>query len=608
MALARNKKRNSHSASAEPKDGGAWCLVGFLYQLLGSAAVSIQEAPTNTENLSARFVQIEQHGQDAVTRSGGTIRLIQFKYSDHKKPIGPAEFLKIVNTFRKSERVLRARTSWLLTTNRPLSKKTQSLRSGPLPQQSGDRKVAKSIRRLKSRFDVDASAFSQFRAKILERAAGFGIDENPDISQRVIGYLSDLVLQPEGQRQVSRSRLDGAIAGYEAPQSISAADPDCRSRLRTALSNLATQLHAPPLSDVLPRRDVEKMLREPSIALAIVCGPGGSGKTISVVKALHDYINEKKRLAGALMPGDFPTRSTLPELVASWRSTYPRAPESLTQSLNRIRIANRVAERPILLLALDGIDENDSQAEAGEVLGHFMALHQKPDQQDALLIVTCREPDQLEGLIGAQGAGGMPLRAPHLVRLDDFTREEFDEVWERWFGTEPPDVSQSSDAESTFGTPQLPSHIGVALRHPIFLGCFRGLDEEQRERFLNDEPEPWRVVMDRYLEWFSVKVNRRLRLNLGTTKRILRAAAAATVSERSETTYQLETHWIQPGMRETSLTRPELKRVFDDAITAGIVDVDGERYSVESAASRPWRWRFTQLRDHLVTSDSEVAS
>jgi type II secretory ATPase GspE/PulE/Tfp pilus assembly ATPase PilB-like protein len=51
---------------------------------------------------------------------------------------------------------------------------------------------------------------------------------------------------------------------------------------------------------------VEKMLREPSVALAIVYGPGGAGKTLSVFKALHDYMNEQECLAGALMPGDFP--------------------------------------------------------------------------------------------------------------------------------------------------------------------------------------------------------------------------------------------------------------------------------------------------------------
>lgn len=607
MAAKRKKTATAGISSAQPKDGGAWCLAGFLYQLLGSAAVFLARPPSNAEYLrNTNF--IERHGQDAITGGGGAIRLVQFKYSDRRKPIGPAELLKIVSAFRRSEKALSTRPTWLLTTNRPLSKKTKRLRSGQMPQRSADRSVAIALRREKARLEIREIDLSEFRARIEARARAFGIEAIPDISQRVVGFLTELAKQPEDQREVTQAGLDRAIAGYDGPLSISAADPECRSRLQFALSTLAGQLQAPPMSDVLPRRDVEKMLREPSVALAIVCGPGGSGKTLSVFKALYDYMNEQECLAGALMPGDFPARSTFPELVASWRSSCPLAAESLSRSLMRILVANRDTRRPVLLLALDGIDENDSQSEAGQLLGHFMDLHQKADQQEALLIVTCREPNQLDGLIGAQGAGGVSARRPYLVRLDDFTPEEFRDVWQRWFTTEPPDVSQPSETESTFGQPRLPAHILLALRHPIVLGCFRALNPEQRTRFLNNEPEPWGVLLNLYLNWFSVKVYRRLQLKLDTVKEILRAAATATLIDGNETTYQLDAHWIGPAQRETGLTRPELRRVFNDAVTAGIVQADSERFSIESAASRPWKWRFLQLRDHLVQVPDGIAS
>src|ERR1035437_2527310 len=112
MAAKRKKTATASISSAQPKDGGAWCLAGFLYQLLGSAAVSIAAAPSNPEDLSANFIQIERHGQDAITGVGGAIRLIQFKYSDRRKPIGPAELLKIERAFRRSEKPLSARPSW----------------------------------------------------------------------------------------------------------------------------------------------------------------------------------------------------------------------------------------------------------------------------------------------------------------------------------------------------------------------------------------------------------------------------------------------------------------------------------------------------------------
>ncbi len=608
MAAKRKKKKASGIPAALPNDGGAWCLVGFLYQLLGSAAVSLATAPSNSEEVSADFTQIERYGQDAVTGVGGAIRLIQFKYSDRPKPIGPAELLKIIKAFRSSEKLLSARPSWVLATNRPLSTKTTLLRSGPMPQQGTDRSVATALRRDRARLEIQHMDLSTFRERIEARARAFGLEAVPGISQRVVGFLTDLVALPEAQREVTRAGLDQAIAGYDSPLSISAADLECRSRQQVALTTLAAHLEAPLLSDVLPRRDVEKMLREPSVALAIVCGPGGSGKTVSVFKALHDYIGEQECLAGALMPGDFPARSTLPELVASWRGSGSLAVESLGQSLTRIRVANRDTRRPILLLALDGIDENDSQSAAGPLLGYFMDLHQRAEQPEALLIVTCRESKQLDGLIGAQGAGGVSSRKPYLVQLGDFTPEEFRDVWQRWFTTEPPDLSQPSDAESTFGQRPLPAHIALALRHPIVLGCFRALAPEQRTQFLNDEPEPWRLLLDRYLAWFSLKVHRRLQLDLDVITTILRAAASATLISSKETTYQLDAHWIRPAEQATGLTRPELKCVFDDAVTAGIVQADPDRFPIESAASRPWKWRFTQLRDHLVHVPPGIAS
>ena len=213
MAAKRKKTATAGISSAQPKDGGAWCLAGFLYQLLGSAAVFLAPPPSNAEYLrSTNF--IERHGQDAITGVGGAIRLIQFKYSNQRRPIGPAELLKIVSAFRRSEKSLSARPSWVLATNRPLSKKTKRLRSGRLPKRGGDRSVAITLRREKARFEIQDIDLSEFRARIEARARTFGIEAISDVSQRVVGFLTELATQPEDQREVTKVGLDRAIAGY----------------------------------------------------------------------------------------------------------------------------------------------------------------------------------------------------------------------------------------------------------------------------------------------------------------------------------------------------------------------------------------------------------
>jgi hypothetical protein len=261
-------------------------------------------------------------------------------------------------------------------------------------------------------------------------------------------------------------------------------------------------------------------------------------------------------------------------------------------------------DRPVLLLTLDGIDEMTASGESVDaLLGHFMDLHQKADQQEALLVVTCRARTQLDELLASQGTGGRPLREPFRIELGDFTVEEFGRVWKRWFATESvPDVAQPTDPNATLGTRSLPEGVVSALRHPVLLGCLKPLTPQDRARFLNDDAASWRLVLDAYLEWFSTKVRQRHRLDHDTTVEILRAAAAATASDGERSTYQLVAHWLTPAQQVSGLPPTLLRKVFDDAVTAGLLDVGDQRYSPSGAARIPWKWNLPRLRRHLMPS------
>lgn len=600
----RTAKRGARKGAKPSNDGGSWALLGFLYQLLGSAAVSLQRRSVRSGDINADFVQIERHGQDLVGHSRTQTNLVQFKYSETGRDIGPAELARILKAFERSAQQVHGKTIWILKTNRPLNQKAIDFLRGKTPKKGRDRKVALTIRKWNRRFRFTQSDLSDFRNDLIRRARDFGVDDLPRVPQRVVGFLNEIASKPEGQRQIEEAALDAALAGYDRPLSINAADFDCRRRLQDGLAEIAKHSRGPELSEAIPRSSVGKLLQEPTIALAVVWGPGGSGKTLSLLKALHDHIGEHARLAGALMPGAFPRRQTLPVLVASWRATagHAGAPDSLDTALARIRIANEQTQRPVLLLALDGIDETGGLAGvADELLGHFMDLHQKAEQQEGLLIVTCRARDQLDELLAPQGTGGKPVRDPYRVELGDFTGEEFSHVWQRWFATEPvPNISQSTDPHAIFGAPALPVNVVSALKHPVLLGCLKPLAPTDRARFLNDEPAPWRTVLDKYLEWFTTKVRRRHGLKHQVTQEILRAAAAATTAAGDKVTYQLVTHWIGPAQQSTGLVPTLLREVFDDAVTAGVVNVGNQRYSASAAASLPWKWHLPRLRQHLV--------
>jgi hypothetical protein len=194
---ARARKRK---ASGRSNDGGSWALLGFLYQLLGSAAVSLQRRSVRPGDINADFIHIEHHGQDLVGSSPGLINLVQFKYSDAEREIGPAELANILKVFERSAGQVDGRTIWTLKTNRPLSRTAVDFRRGRIPKRGRDRKHAITIRKLNRRFRFDRSDLSHFYNDLMRRARDFGVDDLHRVPQRVVGYLHDVASKPEGRR------------------------------------------------------------------------------------------------------------------------------------------------------------------------------------------------------------------------------------------------------------------------------------------------------------------------------------------------------------------------------------------------------------------------
>jgi len=585
--------------------------LGYLYQLLGSASirVSLEEGEIATGDTNAVIVEIEEHGQDAIIHDNNTLRLIQFKHSQSARDISPDELAHLLTTFEQSEVNASAETAveWILQTNRSLSATSEALLNGTPPGKKTRTKASalEKIRRLGARLRIEQHTLHDFEDRLRDRAMRFGIDDITKVTDGVIGLLHRTVVKPKGQRQLKTQVLDDALAGCKEALSIRASE--CTQRLRQQLVAIANEQGGIELTDALSRPSVEQLLQQDFTALAVVTGPGGSGKTLSLLKALYDSLDRVPRLVGALMPPPSAWSQTLQQLVASWRSKNGMPAESLGTALRRINVANVGSARPVLILCLDGLDESrwTETAHTDELLWHFFEMHQRPIQPDALLIVTCRTRQQLDELLAPQGTGRSMRRLIPEVRLDEFSVEEVRTVWERWFSGEAlPPVGPASDYYGTLNQAtnnSLSSDVAKALRHPVLLGCLRDWSPEGRAQLIAGNDGQWQQLLQQYIQWFSTKVTRRRTANVATVRNILRAAAVATQDTTSTTTFDMQTHWIGPGSSDTGEPRGFVKEVFEDAVTAGIVDSGEKRFDMPTQAPVAWKWHFAFVPKHLRT-------
>jgi len=89
--------------TAPQLDGGACALAGYTYQMLASGALGVQLRTLGTQPASEAVLLLEQHGQDAKA-PGVPPRLIQFKYSETRKPITPRDLAEMLRALDRSSK------------------------------------------------------------------------------------------------------------------------------------------------------------------------------------------------------------------------------------------------------------------------------------------------------------------------------------------------------------------------------------------------------------------------------------------------------------------------------------------------------------------------
>jgi hypothetical protein len=262
----------------------------------------------------------------------------------------------------------------------------------------------------------------------------------------------------------------------------------------------------------------------------------------------------------------------------------------------------------VLVLGLDGLDEvpDSERAEAEELIRYFykmhVEMHSSQVEPDGLLVVTCRNREDLDYVVAPRGTGGPPPPEIPSLKVEEFSDEEFAAVWALWFRDEVvPRLGLSDEMLSTVADAvSAPDRRLLALRHPVLLGCTRLLSPEDRQRLYRGDAAVWDQVLVSYFDWFTRKACIRARCHPGTIRGVLKAAARATAATPLGPCDR-EDDWVIPAVRETGQAPDLVRQIFDDGVTAGVVIAGPNRYTQPVRLPIEWRWRFPELAAHLAS-------
>ena len=650
----------------QANDGGQCALAGFLFQLLGSAAHAaevLETRPCQDGDVDATFaiLKLESHGQDAEiisTKEGGqeTRILVQFKYSGNplRYPIEPKELIEILEGFRSSEALAnksaKLPTEFLLMTNRQLTENAESVitkgRSGqecdPLDvveeMVNGEKKHKgrttthnTEYRSILKRLQPESVDWDSCRRDLAVRAHAFGIleEELPIAINRLIGTFFQRA-SSAGNRTITASELEQELVGFRDPRRLK--DDAVRNMIVDAISHRKSCLEWPK-NKILPRGDAlfQKSLLL-SRALVIICGKGGTGKSVAACQIMEHALSSTPR------PFDFVaadsardiTEHWVAGLVSSWRNTQQTSlcTESTPIAINRL-VAAVPGPMPILMLAIDGVDEDGLDNRAiRRLVQHFFKQDQRcqasGEKPEAVLLITCRDPHEVYSEWIYEGGFSSQSDGSNILRLDEFSEAELCELANsalcddrvasriRWtisesdrtlysaaeaMSCDAPRMAYSAvyaDSRSVAGDVPRVVHPEIikALRHPGLWRFFsENLDANEQDKVLDRDTACLRKLCQFFLKWLCQKAKRRRHSIPEDITRMIVCAVASRFAD-PERTGSIDGDWNQPAQMVTSCALSLAVQVLKEAESLGLVLKVGERH---------WKWQHPFMCQHLAT-------
>jgi len=639
-----------------PSDRGRTSLAGFMYQVVGiqglialaySAAIENDQEYEAFLKLLPNPTGVHEVDEDAVVQwitptgtSGSTY--LQFKYSsvDQPESIDRTDLCKILDHLpadtSSTDGKSTATVKYALVTNRPLSgplencleehtKKLYAWRTGcdhkdkPL----GVERLEK-LKRL--RFVFASMEDWQQKLRGLAREYGLLPDEIETGINALCGRLALDTVATADPPRVTRESLLSIFCGSDRAQRLV---PRCAWQSTIAALDGFRAVRV-PLKGHVVRRDKDDELWElaRNYPVVAVTGPGGSGKTVALwnwAAAQAPAEDGSGRFVGIKFAPEVPEYWVY-QLVWKWRGlSHVDDPKGRDheRAMKRLLIANPERGRPILLLAIDGLDADIDEEALGRIRILVKWLVQSHPQvtgnhePPCTLVLTCRTEEELRRKLGSGGGFGSPeFPRIEVVDFGDFEPKQLaggalDEETRVVLGERV--AGRLSDAllEYSLANPALlsspavllasagasgpardiPSYVLDALLHPLIWRAFLDLPSaDVRMAVLDGDPWGLRQLAEITVSRFDFQTKERLDLKAHPSGLIRHALAdvAHWMSDNSRAIIS-RTDWRE-AMKD-HMSGSLARKLLGEAETGGII--------IQSSDGCSWRHAF--VADYLLS-------
>lgn len=617
--------------------GGIWALAGYLYQIVGTLDITARlssvphrlgtdsdEVLVALKDVGGYFeeAQHERGGEDALLcfrklelTDADCCVLLQFKCSVTDAKLGGRELKKIITKLDGSAKDLSRRgqkvTACVIVTNREFT--------------GGRRGTAE---------EVWLAETSQTRKYQLRRILGYSVEDSRSALRkfaRQYGVLDDEV--DEGIHRLIGEVICDTIGGAQDSSItkwtlLEAFTGSCGARLLTAKSvakesqqeldwfcegiALANQPWNGDLVERAVFESVDEAIRQR--ALVGLYGPGGCGKS-----ALLWQLLSRVQAAGCctVRSASNLQRSWVQDSVSKWRN-LPKSGDTIDKAMRRLKIANP-GKRPVLWLALDGLDEGDQSADRKshirDVLRWFWDRDclRNSNPPEATLIVTCREKDDLCKIwLDIPPSDFRSAGPPLTIPIGDFSQRELLDAIRKRFPVLYPSIrtrmlrensvrptlgsdydtavfgQSSSDAESV----PIEGEVLSSLKHPVMWLALLSMEPSAQESVLSGETQSICELAHQFVKWFHWKLGlrdqQRFRdLSEPDLLQVLGAIARRSGEARS---HSRDYDWCMPARQTGRLNQAEAVALYGEAFSSGLIVKD---------ARLEWRWRHSIVCDYL---------
>ena len=419
-------------------DGARNALLGYLYQLIGTASVRVREVADGDDawaHLIARAggsLHSEEFGQDAAVRQiaapGAGVTAIQFKHSAvTAKAVERSELLDILVAFDRSRNEAASSgvtiDRYSLITNRQLAAGAQEVLSHSksqtkphhslvLPTHKGGKPIAENEKRLaphRGNATAAASAWHEVLRnldvlpsvtsetdllRLRAFAARYGVLEH-EWANRLNALIGAFVsgTASRGTIDVTREWLKEHLIGDAGAANLDFTnwfDPHIGTTCRARLEGRLRQEHRVPEGCYLERRVHQELQAALTLCpVVFVTGGGGCGKSLAVARYLASVADRQlvwSESAGAA------TEMTIVNAIVAARLPHRRhggSDGSFSTIRSRLDAAN-AGRCPIWTIDLDGVDEAPERRSELSQLIRLCWAHGSLTDSPASLVVTCR--------------------------------------------------------------------------------------------------------------------------------------------------------------------------------------------------------------------------